>query len=142
MYSEMKMQFILKCCITCIVKRQRWEELCTVGNAFVNDVKFLREKENFVSTVPYVHTKPPTSLEFATYKDPSKLFKEPAIIGIRDNFKKFSPITNEEVLENMFYWCKEHSESTDEEHKRFLTILGPRLIQALSSISCSISKSW
>ena len=53
---------------------------------------------------------------------------ECAIIGIRDNFEKFSHITNEEVLENVFFWCKENSKSTDEAKKRFLNILGPGLI--------------
>ena len=53
---------------------------------------------------------------------------EGAIIGIRDNFEKFSHITNEEVLENVFHWCKENSENTSEAKERFLTILGPGLI--------------
>ena len=53
---------------------------------------------------------------------------EGAIVGIRDNFEKFSHITNEEVLENVLYWCKENSKSTDEAKKRFLNILGPGLI--------------
>ena len=52
---------------------------------------------------------------------------ESAIVGIRDSFEKFSHITNEEVLQNVFYWCKENSKSTDEA-KRFISILGPGLI--------------
>ena len=47
---------------------------------------------------------------------------ECAIIGIRDNFEKFSHIKNEEVLENVFYWCKENTKSAEEAKKRFLTI--------------------
>ena len=57
---------------------------------------------------------------------------EAAIIGIRDNFENFSHITNEEVLENVFHWCKENSKSTGEELKRFLNIMGP----------VSITKVW
>ena len=47
---------------------------------------------------------------------------ECAIIGIRDNFEKFSHIKNEEVLENVFYWCKENTKSAEEAKKRFLNI--------------------
>ena len=53
---------------------------------------------------------------------------EGAIIGIRDNFEKFSHITNEEVLENVFYWCKETTRNKSEAKERFLNILGPGLI--------------
>ena len=30
---------------------------------------------------------------------------ERTIIGIRDNFEKFSHITNKEIRDNVFYWC-------------------------------------
>ena len=53
---------------------------------------------------------------------------EGAIIGIRDNFEKFSHITNEEVLENIFYWCKENLRNKSEAKERFLNLLGPGLI--------------
>ena len=43
---------------------------------------------------------------------------EGAIFGIRDNFEKFSHITKEEVLENIFHWC------TGEAKNRFLNIWG------------------
>ena len=49
---------------------------------------------------------------------------EGAIIGIRDNFEKFSHITNEEVLENVFHWCKENSENTSEARKMLLKLWG------------------
>ena len=51
-----------------------------------------------------------------------------AIIGIMDNFEKFSHITNEEVLENVFHWCKEITRNKSEAKERFLNILGPGLI--------------
>ena len=53
---------------------------------------------------------------------------EGAIIGIRDNFEKFSHITNEEVLENVFHWCKEITRNKSEAKERFLNILGPGMI--------------
>ena len=53
---------------------------------------------------------------------------EGAIVGIRDNFEKFSHITNEDVINNVFHWCKEKSRSTGEAEKRLLNILGPGLI--------------
>ena len=49
---------------------------------------------------------------------------EGAIIGIRDNFEKFSHITNEEVQENVFHCCKENSENTSEARKMFLKLWG------------------
>ena len=38
---------------------------------------------------------------------------ERTIIGIRDNFEKFSHITNKEIRDNVFYWCQENSKSPD-----------------------------
>ena len=38
---------------------------------------------------------------------------ERIIIGIRDNFEKFSHITNKEIRDNVFYWCQENSKSPD-----------------------------
>ena len=53
---------------------------------------------------------------------------ERAIIGIRDNFKKFSHVRNEEILENVLHWCKERSSNDEAAKEKFLKILGPGLI--------------
>ena len=34
---------------------------------------------------------------------------ERAIIGIRDNFKSFHHVRNEEIQENVLHWCQENS---------------------------------
>ena len=50
---------------------------------------------------------------------------ECAIMGIRDNFEKFSHIPKKEVRENVLHWCRENSKSPDEAKEKFLNIWGP-----------------
>ena len=71
---------------------------------FLRDSEQYKEKENWVT------------------------LNEQAIIGIRDNFEKFDHIQNEEILVNLFYWCKKNSNNESEAKEKFLNILGPGLI--------------